>query len=117
MININLAGVVASLASGTYTVTRRGPTTTGTDGRDVVASATTLSIVASVQPMGGRELQRLPEGLRVAERRSLYTATALKVIGAPDVVSIDDEDWEVESVEAWGNLGNYFKCAVAKVGH
>jgi hypothetical protein len=114
---VNLSGVVTSLSSGTYTVTRRGPTTVGADGRADAAMPTTLTVIASVQPMGGRELQRLPEGLRVAERRAFYTPTALKVIGAPDVVSIDGEDWEVESVEAWGNLGAYFKAIVARIGN
>lgn len=113
---MNLSGVVTSLASGTYTVKRRGPTTVGSDGRADTAASSTFSVTASVQPMSGRELQRLPEGLRVAERRNFFTTTALQVTAAPDVVSIDGEDWEVESVQAWGTLGAYFLAVVAKVG-
>lgn len=113
---MNLSGVVISLASGTYTVTRRGSTTVGSDGRADAASSSTLVVTASVQPMSGRELQRLPEGLRVAERRNFFTPTALQVTAAPDIVRIDGEDWEVESVQAWGTLGTYFLAVIAKVG-
>lgn len=113
---MNFAPNIAAFLTGTYTVTRRGPTTVGADGIADAATASTFTITASVQPLRGRELQRLPEGLRVAERRKLYTSTSLKVIGAPDVVSIDGDDWEVESVENYSQLGNYYKVVVAKVG-
>jgi hypothetical protein len=114
---VNLTGVIASFATGTYVVTRRGPTTVGSDGRADLATSSTFSILASVQPMSGRELQRLPEGMRVAERRVLFTATTLQVVGAPDVVRVDGEDWEVESVENWGPaIGSFCKATIAKVG-
>lgn len=115
---MNLGGVIASFATGTYTVTRQGPTTVDVDGRAVTAAPSTFSILASVQPMSGRELQRLSEGLRVAERRVLFTSTSLRVIGAPDVVSVDGELWEVETVEHWGPaIGTFFKATIAKFGH
>jgi hypothetical protein len=114
---VNLAPVITSLATGTYTVTRRDAATSGVDGRQVAASVTTFDILASVQPMGGRDLQRLPEGLRAAERLSVYTATPLRVSRTPDTVEIDGETWEVEVVEQWGGIAGYCKATVAKVGH
>lgn len=106
---------ILSFMTGTYVVTRRGPTLVGNDGRADVASSSTFSILAAVQPMNGRELQRLPEGMRSAERKTVYTATLLQAIGAPDVISIGDAEWEVEVIEDWSQ-GLYYKATVAKVG-
>lgn len=113
---MNFSGVIASFATGSYTVTRRGATTVGSDGRADLASSSTFTIQASVQPLGGRELQRLGEGLRVAERRKLYTTTSLRSNSQPDVISIDGDSWEVENIARYDVLGNYYKVIVAKVG-
>lgn len=113
---MNFTPNIASFATGTYTVTRRGPTTVGADGRVDLASSSTLSILASVQPLGGRDLERLPEGLRVGERRKMYTGTVLKVSDTPDVVAIDGADWEVETCLDYQVLGAYSKYLIRKVG-
>lgn len=114
---MNFAPNILSFQTGTYTVTRRGPTVVGSDGRADLASSTTFTVTASVQHLTGRDLQRLgPEGLRTSERRKLYTTTSLRVVGAPDVLSIDGASWEVESIERYDVLGNYYKVIVRRVG-
>lgn len=113
---MNFAPNILSFQTGTYTVTRRNSTVVGSDGRADLATATTFPITASVQHLTGRDLQRLPEGLRTSERRKLYTTTSLRVVGAPDVISIDSANWEVESIERYDVLGNYYKVLVRRVG-
>lgn len=113
---MNFSGVISSFQTGTYTVTRRGATTVGADGRADLTSSSTFAIDASVQPLGGRELQRLPEGMRVAERRKLYTTTALRLNAQPDIIAIDGDSWEVEDISRYDVLGNYYKVLIAKVG-
>lgn len=116
---INLAGVVQSLASGTYTVTRRGATTYDAAGLVVAPTTSTLSAKGSMQPASGRDLQRLPEGSRARESRVFYTDTLLYT-GTPDHeadrVAADGFVWEVGNCEAWGDLGNYYKAVLLKVG-
>jgi hypothetical protein len=117
---MNAAATIARLGTGTYTVTRQSPSDYGDDGRLQDPTTSTFDVVASVQPVNGRELQRLPEGLRTSEVRKLYTATQLKTQGAaqdPDLIQIDGDSWEVQTVERWDILGGYWKVLVSKVGH
>jgi hypothetical protein len=120
---VNFAGLLTTpqvFKSVTYVVTRRGPTGVDGDGRALLSAPSTLSISASVQPLSGRDLQRLPEGMRAAERLKLYTTTPLAAIGAPDVVTIDGDDYEVEHVERWTGFGagaDYYKIVARKVGN
>lgn len=117
---MDLSSVIASFATGTYTVTRNSASAYGSDGRLDAPSTTTLSVEGCVQPLTGRELQRLPEGLRTRELRAFYTATELKTQGAgqdPDSIAIDGDTWQVERVERWAELGNYWKAVLIKVGH
>lgn len=114
---MDFSGTLARFATGTYTVTRHTPTVAGTDGRAVPGTSSTFDISASVQALNGRDLQILTEGMRVGERRKLYTSTRLQAIGAPDVVRIGADDWQVEGVEDWNDLGAFFKVLVVKVGN
>lgn len=103
-----------------------GPTGTGSDITDGTVhwkfsgpAATTFEITASVQPMSGRELDRLPEGLRQREVRVVFTATELKGTAdtqEADEITIDGEQWQVQTPESWLTLGNYFRAVVARVG-
>lgn len=115
-----LGGITATLGAfqtGSYTVTRRAAPGVVPDGRMHASASSTLTIQASVQPMNGRELQRLPEGARVAERKNVYTRTLLQVNGAPDVVTIDGRDYEVESIQDYVGFGaDFYKVTVARVG-
>lgn len=130
---MNLAGVIGSLASGTYTVTRTGAGAYGGlpggfpmtfpayDGRYREGTPSTLSIRAVIQPVRGRDLLRLPEGQRTEEMIAIYTETELQTASAPgggtaDVVSYRGKSYQVQTVEAWNELGNFYKAIAAKVG-
>jgi hypothetical protein len=81
--------------------------------------AAPFTIEASVQPLRGNEVDRLPEGLRTRELKKLYTSTELNGSAPgeePDRVTIDGEVWEVATVERWAELGNYWKVMIAKLG-
>lgn len=76
-----------------------------------------LTAFASVQPLTGRELDRLPEGDRNKERLKLYSADPLftkeqSVTKEADILTIAGEQWEVESVQRWTD---YWKCTVVKL--
>lgn len=73
---------------GAYTVTRRASSTL-VMGRTVDGATSTFPITASVQPVSGRELRLVPEGMRADDARVIYTATRLDPTpGGPDQVAI-----------------------------
>lgn len=117
---MDLSSVIASFATGTYTVTRRGTQSADTNGRVTSNSGSSLSISAVVTPVSGRDLQRLPEGFRTQELRSIFTTTELKTTDGSneaDVVSIDGALWQVQSVVPWSVLGNYWQAIAMRVGN
>lgn len=113
---MDLSFAILGFATGTYTVTRN-TASYGSDGRLTAASPTTFSITASVQPLSGRDLQRLPEGKRTREARAVFTPTMLTPgPNLPDQIQIDGLAWEVDSVQDWQNLGGYYRAVVLKMG-
>jgi hypothetical protein len=116
---MNLAGVISSLASGTYTVTRKAASSYLVGRQLSAATVATLTITAVVHPLTGKELARLPEGMRTKELKVVITATELKTQGSsqePDSIVIGSDTFEVQTVEAWQETGGYYKAVVAKVG-
>ena len=113
----DMSDAIDMLSSGTYTVTRPGPTTFNA-GRKGPISSTTFEIVASVQPAPGRTLETLPEGFRDRGGSVLYTKTLLRTSdgGAqePDSVSIDGVAHQVASCSPWAELGNYYRAVVVR---
>lgn len=76
-----------------------------------------LVAFASIQPMTGKEMVRIPEGDRNRERKVAYSADLLKVAEPTsgtkaDIVTVDGQDFEVESVEPWTD---YWKAVIVKV--
>lgn len=112
-----LGGVIARFASGTYTVTRKAAGTVSV-GDYTPGATTTFSIVASVQPISGRELSVLPQGQRGEEVRVVYTLTELKTrtpATEPDTISIGGETWEVFRTESWEAFGaTHYRAHVAR---
>lgn len=109
-------GAITRFASGTYTVSRYGAPAWA-DGLATKASPSTFSIVASVQPVGGREIRALPEGRRGNEVRVVYTATLLRTeaAGSADIVTIGGEPWEVFKVETWEAWGvTHYRAFVSR---
>jgi hypothetical protein len=121
---VDLSGVISSLASGTYTVTRYGAGSY-TNGRwaDGATSSFTIKalIYPAVRPFAGREVEHLPEGQRSQEAIEIFTSTALRTgegaggVGA-DVVSYNGKSFFIESVEYWNGTGNFYKCVGRKTG-
>jgi hypothetical protein len=68
----------------------------------------TFSIVASVQPTSGRDLQDIPAERRGDEVRLVITETALRTIrpgNDPDYIDLDGEPWRIIKVERWQSFG------------
>jgi hypothetical protein len=117
----DLSDAVAMLASGSYTVTRPVAASL-VDGWAVpgLSAVQTFAIVASVQPASGRDVERLPEGLRDRETMALFTATELRVAvpasGLPgDRLEVDGFTFEVHAHERWAALGNFHRYVILKV--
>lgn len=112
---MSLTGAIASFSTGTYTVTRTAAGSS-TLGRYTAGATSTFDIVASVQPVTGRDLLAMPEGLRADETRIVYTTTELRALTAAsdaDVVAIDGEVWGVVQVERWQAFGGTHYRALA----
>lgn len=123
---VESGGNVYALITAGVSDAVRGPTGTGSNITDGTAhwkyagpAATQLQIEASVQPMGGRELDRLPELLRQREVRVVFTGTELKGTAdtqEADQLTLDGEQWQVQTVESWSTLGGYYRAIVARMG-
>lgn len=112
----DLSDAVALLSTGSYVVTRRGPSGYS-DGIRVPPDTEALTIVASVQPLSGQEVRRMAEGKRDREAMAVYTATELRGSGSafePDLIAIDGAVFEVDKVERWAAAGNYYRAVVLR---
>lgn len=121
---MNIASLISSFSTGTYTVTRR---TRGTVsyGKIQDGTETTFTITASVSPASGRDLQKVPEGFRANQVFAVITTTQLYTSDQvdadteggyqPDEISINSRAHLVEHVERWqdsssGSVG--YRCLV-----
>ncbi len=114
---MDLSSVILDFASD-YTVTRYTGVGSYSDGVHVPPASSTLTVKAVVQPMSGRELERLPEGLRAGEVQVVYSLERLRAKApneTPDQISIGGASWQVETSEDWQVLGNYYRSVVRKV--
>ncbi len=116
---MNPSGVITRFGT-TLTVQRYAAPTTDGHGRIIPAVPESLSITASVQDVSGRELMRLPEGLRTRDLVTVYTTDDLR--GAddaagtpPDRFTLGTNTYEVQMVEDWTAIGDYVKAIAAKV--
>ena len=114
---MSLADSINDLASGTYTVTRRARPSVSAGLATEGAIARTFSIVASVQPASGREAQFFPEGTRVVDMRTVWTATEALTPGdaqyVADEIAIAGEAFEVVHVPDWHSPDETFWIAYA----
>ncbi len=116
-VDLDAADVIASLDTGSYTVTRRAAAGYDTHGRAQASGTSTLTIDASVQPANGRDLLRLEEGRRTVETRVVYTPTQLLTGGQgsaneADLIAIDGRTWEVQLAEGWPGAPGYCRAIV-----
>lgn len=116
---MNLSSVIANLGATNYNIMRL--TSNGyTDGRRNAPAESNFTILAMVQPLTGRELDRVPEGLQDKEVRAVWTTADLIVSTAgdthePDVITIDGAPYQIQTVENWSDLGAYRRYIAAKV--
>lgn len=129
-ISTRLLGALNRLATGTYTVSRTGIGDFGeglptelpmADGIARAPTATTFPIRASIQPVSGRDLLRLPEAMRTEQLISIWTATPLQTASAPsgnypDVVTYMGLSFECQTVLDWSESGDFFKVIAQKIG-
>lgn len=95
--------MIARFATGRYLVTRKKAPTVNT-GRVVDGATETFEIVASIQPLSGREAQTLPEGRTANDTRTMYTTDELITQSKqylPDEITIGDDRWAVYQVSKW----------------
>jgi hypothetical protein len=113
-----LIDAIASLSTpGPYTITR---TAAGsyTNGRYTAGAESTFTIIASIQPVTGRDLADLPEGQNGDEVRVVFTITELLTRAPgqePDVITIFGEDFYVYRVKKWQGFGdNHWQAWVSR---
>lgn len=117
-----MSGVVANFATESVQVTRPAAADTyDTHGRRVkAAAAAPFTLAASVQPAGGRQVLRLPEGLRSTETIALWTSTelrgALEEGATGDRLTWQGTVYEVQVVKPWRQAG-YFEAIATRVPH
>lgn len=109
---MDLSDVIASFATGTYTVSRPAADTYDTNGRLNTNTPTTFDFTGMVQPVTGKALDRLPEGLRQSEVVTVWSPTELR---NRDRFSYQSDTWEVQQLENWNTLGAYYRAFAVKV--
>lgn len=116
-----MVGTIERLCSGSYVVLRTAAGAYDENGRYTAGSTSTFSINASIQPVSGRDLQRLPEGLRTLDLKSVWSRTQLFTAEAPagmqaDVITVGPHSYQVQTVLDWFSNAGYFKYIIQKVG-
>jgi len=107
-----------SMFRSAFTV-KRMAAGTWVKGKFTEGAVTSFSIMASVQPLKGKEIELLPEGRRQSQAVNIYTDTQLNTTTAttnPDILTAFGFDFEILTVEPWqSNVINHYKCiGVAK---
>lgn len=117
----DLSAEVLALSGNTVTITRFNAQAFDSNGRlNASTTSSTFSLTASIQPLSGRDVQRLPEGLRDRRGHSIWHTTELRpadaAAGTPgDRFTYDGRTFEVISSERWADLGNFFKSIALQV--
>jgi hypothetical protein len=106
--NLDLSGIVGALATHTVTVQRPHASTFDTNGKASAQTFTTFTARASVQPVTGDDIARLPEGINPTGLVTIYSPTELKV---RDRVTVPGRGaYEVERMRPWADSGNYSRA-------
>lgn len=85
----------------------RRTTSVNSMGENVIAESS-LATVGSVQPASTKQIQRLPEALRLADIRSFFIKAEIKADGSgqyPDIILFQGKRFQVQSVAPWLNYG------------
>lgn len=71
--------------------------------------------VGSVQPISGKQFQRLPDALRTADVRTFYIKATIVSDGTntyPDIIVFQNERYQVQSVDNWLNYGQGYNSGI-----
>jgi hypothetical protein len=105
----------------TESVTRRryASGSAGSDGRPIAGTSTDLTILASIQPVQGKQLQRLAEGLRARVTLVAYTETEFRTADPVAQVDADElvyqgEVYVVDRVEHWTQVLPHFEAYLTR---
>jgi len=111
------------LGSEPVTLRRTAAGSRGADGRFVPGAATDTTLQASVQPMSGRDIERLPEGLRSRASLKLFAETELRLAEASGVypcdrIVYDGEVYEVGAAQKWGATSPipHYEAVLLRIG-
>lgn len=90
-----------------------------TDGVYIEPPGTPFTIVASIQPTTGKDLDAVPENRRSSAAFKIYTSSELQIADAgeqnSDELTIFGKQYEVIAKLPWqNNLLNHYKYIVAK---
>lgn len=114
----DFSDVIEDFNTGTYVVTRRTPVV-AIKGRAQPPTTSMFSVRACVQPASGRQLQRLPDGMRKSETISIWCVEELitrEVSNLPDLIEVGSHTYEIQNSRDYADLGNYFESLAIKVG-
>lgn len=116
---LDVTDVVADFATETLIVTRASAAPTYVHGKLVPATATTFNTAAHVQPSGGRDVLRLPEGQRSREAITVWSVAdlAVAVEGGPkgDRFTWNGNTYEVQAIKAWRAAGGFCESVCTRV--
>ena len=118
---MDLSSVVTSLASHVSLTVKRAAAGTFVNGRYVEAAPTTFTILASVQPLTGEDLQILPEAERTSDAVEIFSiaelfATNYATNKLGDLVTYQGRDYRVSNAENWNPNGAYWRSIATRIG-
>jgi hypothetical protein len=109
---VDVSDVVFALSEATYQFTQSAAGSYNAAGIAVRGSSTIIDVLASIQVVTGRELQRLREGRRNEEWIKIFTLTQLFTEGTAQgatYVNFNGENFEVDRSFRKDLYGNYFQ--------
>ncbi len=110
----NLSPAVGLLSNVTITVRRHAPDSYDEHGRAVTRTFATLGpLRASMQPIKGSDLLKLPEGERDSSWQTIYAPIALQ---DGDVIAAPDASYQVRSLGDWMTLGAFSRVFIRRMG-
>lgn len=85
-------------------------------GENELTEAAPIDTVASVQPASGKQIQRLPEALRIADVRAFYIMLEIiqdSTSAYPDVIVWQGQRYQVQLQNPWLNFGQGWNEVIA----
>ncbi|WP_019997257.1 phage head completion protein [Aureimonas ureilytica] len=101
---LDVSKVINSVTGGTVSLIRKNGA--WVRGKWVAGPEVKKTIIASVQPLKGSEVQNLPEGIRNEAQASIFTAERIAV---NDEIEEGGQRYVVLSIDDWQRRGAYTK--------